>query len=332
MDVTRLQEKLISEPDKIVVVLERLGYEPKDHGNYFAMKNIDGDNQSAIVLWKNTLKYQNYTRDKRGNLFTLVMDASGVSFPQALKNVSKWCGIKDEHIRIHYPFGGFYRSLESNVNRAEFKVYNRNELPPPDSLSERFFLDGIDFKTQEKFGVRLDHADNSILIPITGYHGELIGCKARNNADVDLAHRWFCKLPYPKTQVVYGWSQNYSEIVSKEVCVITESEKGVQQLYSMGCKLGLAVGGHDISNCQAQYIKLLGCKKIIIAFDEDIDEDELIVQASRLKTDDNEVYYIKDYQHRYLKYGSKTAPTDKGKEVFDCLLHECLVKYEERGA
>lgn len=332
MDVARLQEKLIREPENILVVLEHLGYEPKDHGGYFSMKNKDGDNESAIVLWKNTLKYQNYTRDKHGNIFTLVMDTCRVSFPQSLNKIVNWCGIKVDNIKVHYPFGGFYRTLDSDVNQVNFKVYNQNELPPPDSLSEKFFADGIDFITQEEFGVRFDHASNSILIPIYGYHGELIGCKARNNAETDMAHRWWAFLPYPKTQVLYGWSKNYKSIVEKRVCVITESEKGVQQLYSMNCKLGLGVGGHDISKVQAQYIKLLDCDTIIIAFDEDVEEEELEEEAAKVKTETNKVFYIKDREHKYLSFGGKQAPTDLGVEVFNNLMKYCKVKYKGKGS
>lgn len=332
MNAASIQEHLKNHPEDVCSVLEKLGYEPKDHGGYLTMRNPDGDNTSAIVVYKNSLRYENYTRDEHGNLFTLVMDRCDCSFPDALRHIVKWCNLVVGNVKVTYPFGGFYRHLEvDDADDVRFKVYKQSELPSSDSLSEKFFKDNIDFLTQEVFGVRYDHKSDSVLIPIYGYHGQLVGCKARRNAsDVDFGSRWYAYLPYSKTSLVYGWYQNYKSIVEKGICIITESEKGVQQLYSMGCKLGLAVAGHDISHVQSKYIKLLGCNEIIIAFDEDVEEDKLEIECSKLKTDSNKVFYIKDRDHKYLEFGSKNAPTDLGLDVFRALCKECKIKYTEK--
>ena len=74
MDVHYLTGLLISDPDKIFGVLEALGYEPKDRNRYITCRNLDGDNSSAIVIYKDKLTYKNYTRDRSGNLITLIME------------------------------------------------------------------------------------------------------------------------------------------------------------------------------------------------------------------------------------------------------------------
>lgn len=326
MDVHCLTGLLQGDPIKIADVLEALGYEPKDRGSYYQMKNLDGDNPTAIAVWKNSLNYNNYTRAKNGNIITLIMDVKGYSFPKALQWLAKELGVANAPIvKIKYPFGGFYRKLQADdADKVVFTKYSENDLPPNDSLSYRFFKEGIDYQTQEYFGVRYDHVSNAIIIPVHDWYGRLIGAKARINSDTD-GQRWYAYLPYPKTGILYGWNANYKNIIEKGICIVTESEKGVMQLYSMGVHVGLALGGHDISKVQVRYLKSLKCK-IILSLDEDITEEEVEKQAAKL--DGCDVWMIKDRVHKYLPFGSKASPTDFGMDVFKKLLKECLVKCE----
>ena len=93
MDVHYLLDRLRADPEQISTVLEALGYEPFDRGKYITCRNLDGDNQSAIVIYKEKLIYKNYTRDKSGDILTLIMDARNCSFPNALKWLAKEIGI-----------------------------------------------------------------------------------------------------------------------------------------------------------------------------------------------------------------------------------------------
>ena len=120
--------------------------------------------------------------------------------------------------------------------------------------------------------------------------------------------------PYAKSLVLFGWSQNYTYIMKKQIVFIVEAEKSVCQAASWGFNLLLAVGGHDISKTQAKNIKSLGVD-IIIAFDEGLSNDEVEEQARKVVLDGkywrNKVGYI---DMNGLK--SKVSPTDLGYKAF----------------
>ena len=101
------------------------------------------------------------------------------------------------------------------------------------------------------------------------------------------------------------------------------------QCHSYDCHLALATLNHDISPSQAKIIKSLKTSKIILAFDESLEEEKIKQQAEKLIIDThifkNKVGYIYDKDHKYLKENSKDSPSDNGKDIFNKLLKECVV-------
>lgn len=338
IDAASLKEYLRNKEDEVVIVLEKIGVETENikyHSsqNYLSMPRIGGDNKNGLLIWLDNLNYKMMTRNKSGNLFTLVMDETNCSFPKALERIAKWTNYKDD-IRINLPFDGFYKQAKRDIcgnYDLNFTYYPESALPPADALSQKFFKDGVDFQTQELFGVRVDLYDNSIAIPIHDYGGRLVGCKNRSNDPLcPLDCRFYASLPYPKTNIVYGYATNYHSIVSKNTVVILEAEKSVQQMYSFGSPIAGAIGGHCLSNTQVHYIKSLGAKNIILAYDEGISEDEIRFEAEKLKVDNhmmtNNVYYLFDRNNYYLNKASKDSPSDHGRYVFEQMCKNCMVK------
>ena len=336
VNVNILTEKIIANPDYLLQILEALGFDNiRDRGKYFQFPNKDGDNQTAISILKDTLTYNNYTRNDKGNLITLVMKEKCLEFPQALKWISKTLGLSgvSSNIKIKKPFGGFYTGLIPDENDMDSNIKTYPESILGDDLHKYSILwydDGVNFEVQEKFNLGYNLETNSILIPIYNTSGELVGCKARkNDSKCESSERWWAYLPFPKTQVVYGYHWNYKKIIEKDMCFVTESEKSVMQCHSYDCHLALATLGHDISPSQAKIIKSLKTSKIIISYDEGIEEEELKRQAEKLVIDThifkNKVGYIYDKNHKYLKEGSKDSPSDHGGEIFKKLVKECVV-------
>jgi DNA primase len=56
--------------------------------------------------------------------------------------------------------------------------------------------------------------------------------------------------------------------------IVAESEKGVLQLWSMGYKNSVAIGGHQLSKCQIQKLTHLGVE-ITIAYDQGVEIDNI---------------------------------------------------------
>ena len=340
IDAANLKEFLRDKEDEVVKILENIGidtdtikYHPTQ--NYLSMCRKGGDNKNGLLVWLDSLNYKMMTRNNSGNIFTLVMDETNCSFPSAIKKIAYWCGY-DENIKIELPFGGFYKQVKKDMlgnYTPNFTYYPESALPPPDALSQKYFEDGVDFQTQELFGVRMDLENNSIATPIYDYSGMLIGCKNRSNDPLcPKDERFYASLPYPKTSIVYGYHINYHSIVNKNTLVVLEAEKSVQQMYSFGCPTAVAIGGHCISSTQAHYIKSFGAKNIVLAYDEGIDEDSIRYDAEKLIVDNhimkNNVFYIFDKDGYYLNHGSKDSPSDHGRYVFEQMSKNCLIKLQ----
>lgn len=338
MDALSLQERIAGDKDGIFQILESLGYtQIRESPKYFSFPRLDGDNLSANTLYTDSLRWQCYTRGESGNIFTLVMYTKGITFPDSLKYCAKILGYtENDLVKTEYPFGGFFKGvykISKSYTEAD-DLYPETILDKYNGLSHMFFEDGVSYDIQSQFGITFSHDDNAIVIPIRNMEGGLVGVKMRNNdKNCPFEKRFWSEYSYPKTRVLYGLWINYTHIIEKDTLIVFESEKGVLQAASCGCFLAVGIGGHDISPTQAKLIKSLMVKKIIIAFDEGIDEWDIIEECAKLVTHNKlynpKIYYIYDKDNQILSQGSKDSPIDHGKAVFQKLLNTCLSQYEE---
>lgn len=338
MDAAILSERLRGKNDDIVKIMEHIGFKTENikfhnNGKYLTTPRIGGDNKAGIVIYPDSLVVLQTTHGREsGNIFTLVMDTLSCSFPEALARISLWINYKSD-VKVRLPFKGFYKNIGYDIEDMPiFKTYREDQLPSPNNLSQQYFLDGVSYKTQQLFGVRLDLNSNSIVTPIRGYDGRsLVGAKNRVN-DKNCPHdkRFYASLPYPKNQIVYGYALNYASIIKKDCVIIFESEKSTMQAHSFGIPFAVAIGGHCVSKTQARYIKSLGAKKIIVAFDSDICEEEKEFEAKKLITNNfgyqNKVFYIHDSAEQFIRKADKVSPSDYGRVVLEKLISNCMVQ------
>lgn len=331
VNYVELQDKLKQDPKLIEEVIGKLGYlNIQDKGKYYSAMNSDGNNSGALCVWKESLRYTNYTRNHEGNIITLTMTDRRCNFPKALEYIADWIGFKPSGIIVERPFHGFYKKIiAERLDSIPFlEEYSWDKLPDPNCFSKKYIDDGVDIITQRDWGIRYSIDDNAILTPIVDLNNKLIGCKARTNSDEDMSHRFYAYLPYQKNAVVYGANQNYQKIITKNTVIITEAEKSVLQANAFGLNCVVALGGHSISNIQANIIKSLMCKNVIVAFDRGICEEEIRYEAKKLKTENalinNNVFYLYDKEDRFLK--DKESPTDNGKKCLLGMLKECKYK------
>ena len=332
MNVLALKDQLTDQPEQIQKLLisagldeETLKFRPSQH--LIASPRPGGDNPSGILVYTNSLQVVGTTRSEyTGDIFTLIMKLKGCTFGQALSFVADCIGFKDEAIKYHAPFGGFYKKIIRSDDEIEPDLleHNEDEIPITGCLSKRFLDDNIPLITQEQWGVRYNPEDDAILIPIYSMDGKLVGCKARANGNVESDKRWWATIRYPKTQVVYGLFQNYASIVKKSKILVFEAEKSVLQCAGYECFYAVAVAGHSISKTQARQIKSMMCQEIIVCFDEGLDEDEIRFEAEKLITKNhvltNKVGYVFDKNHDILIAGAKESPSDKGDKKLAALL------------
>lgn len=204
-----------------------------------------------------------------------------------LKFSARCLGIKADDLstKIKYPFNHFYKNIIRSNYEYEIEEHSESELPSKYNLSKYWLDEGVDLLTQEYYGVRLDLPSNRIVIPEYDINGRLVGAKARVN-DKNCPHdqRWSMYIPYPKSQICYGYHHNYKNIQQKDTVIIVESEKSVMQARSFGVNCCMAIGGHNISEAQKKIIKSLMVKNVIIAYDEGICQEESEYEAKKLLT------------------------------------------------
>ena len=331
MNVLRLNEILSGDEDKIYKILESLGYEDivkkhTENGDYFVFANLDGDNKTAINVYLDSLNYNNYTRMAKGNIYTLVMDVKRMSFPASLEYITNVLNLDKDSLQqeIKYPFGGFYKNLIRQSLEPEYsmKTYDDSILEEySNKFSRLFFEDGISYDSQKEYNVGYDICSKRITIPELTLDGKICGIMGRLN-DKNCPHedRWLPLIPCSRNLTLFGYTKNYKSIKQKDLCIIGESEKAPMQLSSFKCNVGIGTCGDDISDVQAKYIKGINASRIIVGYDEGLEEDKIRSQAEKLIVNNylfkNKVGYIFDRNHEIMKKGSKCSPYDMGKKAF----------------
>lgn len=334
ISVDKLNDYLIDNVDAIVEILQELGFE-----NIHQKKNEircswePGSNPSATVINVKTLLFYCFSNGEKGNLISLIMLRLKKGFPQSLKWAAELLGLEksklESKVKIKPVFNGFFKRMihEDTEENNLLKTYDLNKLEPySGKLSHLFAQDGINYDTQRFFQVGYDNISNRITIPQWSIEGELVGIMGRLNvSQVEPDEmRWLPIIPCQRGHTLYGYHFNYAEINKKRYCFIGESEKFVMQLRSMGVHNALATCGCNISSLQERYIKSLFCKRVILSYDEGLEEEQIREQAKKIEMCNpifnTKVGYIYDSDGEILKKGTKNSPSDLGKGAFESLV------------
>ena len=337
MDVAGIKNYIIDNPDTIVLLLESAGFEKiKSRTNEIRCARDEDSNPTAVKINPNTLGSICFSTNLKGDLITLLQAKLGYSFTQTLRWIVTTLNLSESMFKsqeVIMPFGGYFKKIGKSCDELlESQIYPPvliNEYKSPPNI--RFFKDGISFSTQDKFKIGYDSFSKRITIPWFNTMGELIGIMGRLNKDEldDGELKYLPIIPFRKDNALYGYDINYTDIVGKDICIITEAEKGVMQLDSMKLPYGIGLGGNAITEARANLVKGLGVSRIILAFDEGLELDLIKDNANRLKTKNafitNNVGYIYDPKNEVMSKGSKCSPTDLGVRAFQKLLKEYTV-------
>ena len=307
----------------------------RNQKNELRFSREDGHNPTAMRLKLDTLKFDGFSINAHGNLYSLVMKTKHLSFPKALKYIAETLGLEKSQFsqKIRYPFGGFYKGLMREIREPEYSMTTYDDSILNDYIGKynlMFFKDGINFQTQQFFNVGFDIETLRITVPEYTLDGRLCGIMGRlNDSRCPKDERWLPIIPCSRSLTLYGYHHNYETIQQKNIVVVGESEKFVQQLHSMGSYVGLATCGCDVSEIQAKHLKALMTSKIILAYDEGLEEDQIRTQAEKLILDNamfrNKVGYVFDRDNLILPKGSKASPSDMGKEAFTELIQRHVI-------
>lgn len=197
--------------------------------------------------------------------------------------------------------------------------------------------EGIDYDVLCDFGVKFDMVRNRIVFPIIDHLGRLVGIKVRNFNQKDIEeHRKYMPLwhnkelyNYPKMMVAYGYYQNQKVIKKAKEVIVYEAEKSVLKHGSYFTQnKSIAIGGSSFSDYHAQILKDAGVEKIVLAMDNDWDEDgnhfygleKMLKEGFKILDMGFDVEIIYDWDGDQL--GNKDAPIDRGRQVYSKLYRE----------
>lgn len=337
--ITRIKDKLRGNLDLITYVLEELGCEkispPK--GDYIRFGRDENSSGVGNSLNIETLAYVSFSRDIKGDIFVLTMDALNISMGESIKYLANKLNLKldySERKEVKLPFGGFYKNLSKSreVDESPPNTYPISTLNEYGGIqvSKMFLEDNITAKTQEIFHIGYDVWTDRITIPWHDVDGSLCGLVGRmNKYDIgESRFKYLALLHINKTKILFGLNINYKSILSEGRCYVFESEKATMQMYGFGVRNSVGLGCKTLSLIQSRLIKsmFVDC---VLCFDEGVLEDEMKKECLKAKIKNpfftNRVGYIYDKDGLYLKKGSKCSPSDLGIDIFNKLVEECIV-------
>lgn len=343
MDAKKIERYLKDDYKSIEVLLLGAGFANLTMNNNEIRCGWDETtNPDSVAVDIDTLQSSDYGRSIFGNIYTLLQARLDLDFIGVLKWIQGKLNLNQEDFKrreVVLPFGGFFKDISmDNAKRVEdepVEVYsdvllNRYGCRP----CQRFIDDGISAKTQDIYHVGFDVNSGRITIPWRNEDGEVVGVMGRINEDVGEGEqeyygaKWMPVVPFQKSKVVFGVYENKSHIQNKDIVIVFESEKSPMLLNDYGNPVGVALGGSNISEDKANIIKSLNTSIIITAYDEGVEEAEIIKNTAKLKSStlfgSNRVGYIYDENNKYLEKGKKQAPCDLGKDVLQGLITECV--------
>ena len=293
MDIQRLKDHILDN-NLVPNILEELGcHHIKIRSDIVQAANPDGDNATAICVYLNeNLTTLNYTRQMLSNgqtrttdIFDLVEFVRQVTFFEAVKWLCEFCGLDyyateeelPESLQVLQFLSQMNKEcIDEDVDYSPLQPINPKVLEYYMSIGNILFeKDGISLSTQRFFGVGYDPQTNRITIPIYSEIGDLVGVKGRlfQQEIAEWQNKYLYLFNCNKGKILYGLDKNLNMILQQGKVYITESEKGVMQLYDMGY-YGVATGGSKISKYQINMLTRLGVQ-IIFAYDKDINEEQL---------------------------------------------------------
>lgn len=354
MDILQVKELLYNKAESVEKVLKKVGCGKIRHltlNNEIrcAIDDEPDSNGNSVRVKLDTLYVVSFS-DRfqfRGDIIGFIKEKRKCTIGDSLRLICEAIGVPYKHGRnetkqIKLPFGGYYKSCkpQHEYSYDEMNTYAEDILDDLLNIPNKMFLtDGISLETQKIFNIRYDLNSNRIIIPWRNPNGEIVALVGRWNGEDYNDHNPKYKpiLPvngFQKSLLLFGYSENYNYLYNADVIYVFESEKSVLKMHSMGFYNAVAIGSHNLTLYQANLIKSLYPKHIVIAYDEDIkDTDFLKKQCQMLKYNigfyQSKVGYIFDKNNIYLPLGSKNSPCDLGKDIFIKLSQNCVEWMEE---
>lgn len=299
-----------------------------------------------LYYYENTKRFYCYTNCKSMSIYDFIINTykargNKINYSQAYMLLDSMVEDRLKHgfAVIEEPQIRHNRKITENWEE-QLTIYNPHVLEcftqQPKYLAP-WLEEGIDFNVLLEFGVKFDMVRNRIVFPVYDHLGRLVGIKVRNfnQKDID-EHRkymplWYNKelYNYPKMMVAYGYYQNQRVIKKAKEVIVYEAEKSVLKHGSYFTQnKSIAIGGSSFSEYHSIILKNAGVEKIVLALDNDWDEDgnrfygleKAIKEGYKILEMGFDVDIIYDWDGDLL--GNKDAPIDRGRQTYSKLYRD----------
>ena len=356
MDTSKVKQMLSTE-DIICLVTEGLG----SNGNLWdasgapifqtVCHNSPGYGSYKLYYYPDSQMFYCYTECGSMDVFELVQRAKGFdTFIEAYKYVINFFHLDTKR-------RGFEEGAEKELtgdwdilNKYEFyqKVQKPDATLPilnpnilecfgPLAAPTEWKKDHITAETMRKFGIRIDMANQKIIIPHIVMDGKLVGIRGRSyNIDDLIDGRKYMPaylekqcFKHPLGSCLYGLHEKLAANKKHKKIMLVESEKSVMQCYGYygeNCFVA-ATCGSSISPVQIDLLLKLGVEEVILAYDRENDTNPESEQTREYEqkllkvvlplTKYMNVYIVMDYEGLLPPKGS---PSDMGQETLEKLM------------
>lgn len=331
-------------------LLERLGAEPIDKGDFILCKTIchnpdPKDASYKLYYYKNSHIFYCYTEDGAQSIFKFLKH-----YYETRNLVYDWFQDILQVVLTCAPTASCETETAYRAQREQYTRRKINRVLPTfnkgiiDSFNTYYPIewlqDGISKETMQKFNIRFDSINNKVIIPHYDIKGRLVGIRGRalnpeeveqfgKYAPIQLEGKWYS---HPLSLNLYGLNFTKGAIKELGIVYVLEAEKGVLQLDSFpkfrNC--GVAVCGSNFNKFQMDIlVRNIKPREVVLCFDneekpkEDTYFQKLWNICQRYKQYCN-MSFIYDRDHIT---NLKDSPTDKGPEIFQRLLKERVRVY-----
>lgn len=332
--LNEIKEELIKNPDAIVEMLGYFGFahiKPSSREIRFARDECGGLNIS-IKLENNVNVYVNdFARGIAKDIFSYIIQEKNVTFRDVIQQTKVVLNLSDDWRpqQKQLLFDDVYNRVARKNKEIKLKVYDESVLDQYQTCGNLMFLqDNISLESQKFWDIRFSVIDNRVIIPIRNEYGQLCGAKGRlNGSPNEDEPKYIYNIPVASSQILYGYSENYQYLYGNEI-ILVESEKSVMQAWDFGVRNIVGLGSNSLSEKQTKLLFQLNPKRIIIAMDEGLSFDQTQKNADMIKRFSGmEIpemwYWDADLDLDILP---KSSPTDAGKEKFEEIMAEQLVR------
>jgi len=213
------------------------------------------------------------------------------------------------------------RTFNKKENNSGYKVLNKDCMLIYEHRPIKEWLnEGISQDILDKYLVRYNDLDNSIVFPIYDNAGNIINIKKRT-LDKDYSKKKKPKYVYLNKlgtlSHLYGFAQNKGRYNDYKSLILFEGEKSVMKLESIGLYCSVALGTSSITKEQANALIKTG-KNIVICMDKGVSLNDIRQRFAYLIRFTN-TYVVID---NYGLLDEKDSPIDKGYDIFKQLYNK----------